>query len=153
VAQAGEPTFTKHVVAAQEAHAADVGRNVLRAGGKAIDAAVATAFALAVTVPEAGNLGGGGFIVAYLADRREVVTVDFREPASRSASPRMYRSKVHPGRRPCVPSWQPWATTCGQSTGWESPTRSSSILQPARSMALPIVAARLQSPLVIDLSS
>jgi len=43
VAQAGEPTFTKHVVAAQEAHAADVGRNVLRAGGKAIDAAVATA--------------------------------------------------------------------------------------------------------------
>ena len=79
VAQAGEPTFTKHVVVAQEAHAADVGWNVLRAGGNAIDAAVATAFALAVTVPEAGNLGGGGFLVAYLADRREVVTVDFRE--------------------------------------------------------------------------
>src|SRR5271157_3899517 len=58
LAQAGEPTFTKHVVVAQEAHAADVGRNVLRAGGNAIDAAVATAFALAVTVPEAGNLGG-----------------------------------------------------------------------------------------------
>jgi len=90
VAPAGEPTFTKHVVVAQEAHAADVGRNVLRAGGNAIDAAVATAFALAVTVPEAGNLGGGGFIVAYLADRREVVTVDFRETAPRSASPRMY---------------------------------------------------------------
>ncbi len=75
---------------AQEAHAAEVGRNVLRAGGNAIDAAVATAFALAVTVPEAGNLGGGGFIVAYLADRRELVTVDFRETAPRSASPRMY---------------------------------------------------------------
>jgi gamma-glutamyltranspeptidase/glutathione hydrolase len=90
VAQAGEPTITKHVVVAQEAHAADVGRNVLRAGGNAIDAAVATAFALAVTVPEAGNLGGGGFLVAYLADRREVVTVDFRETAPRSASPRMY---------------------------------------------------------------
>ena len=89
-ARAGEPTFTKHVVVAQEAHAADVGRNVLRAGGNAIDAAVATAFALAVTVPEAGNLGGGGFLVAYLADRREVVTVDFRETAPRSASPRMY---------------------------------------------------------------
>ncbi|HMF37019.1 MAG TPA: gamma-glutamyltransferase, partial [Isosphaeraceae bacterium] len=83
-------TFARHVVAAQEAHAADVGRNVLRAGGNAIDAAVATAFALAVTVPEAGNLGGGGFLVAYLADRREVVTVDFRETAPRSASPRMY---------------------------------------------------------------
>ena len=90
VARAAEPTFTKHVVVAQEAHAADIGRNVLRAGGNAIDAAVATAFALAVTVPEAGNLGGGGFIVAYLADRREVVTVDFRETAPRSASPRMY---------------------------------------------------------------
>ncbi|MGC1718917.1 MAG: gamma-glutamyltransferase, partial [Isosphaeraceae bacterium] len=90
MAQAGEPTITKHVVVAQEAHAADVGWNVLRAGGNAIDAAVATAFALAVTVPEAGNLGGGGFLVAYLADRREVVTVDFRETAPRSASPRMY---------------------------------------------------------------
>ena len=90
VARAGEPTFTKHAVVAQEAHAADVGRNVLRAGGNAIDAAVATAFALAVTVPEAGNLGGGGFLVAYLADCREVVTVDFRETAPRSASPRMY---------------------------------------------------------------
>ena len=90
LARAAEPTFTKHAVVAQEAHAADVGRNVLRAGGNAIDAAVATAFALAVTVPEAGNLGGGGFLVAYLADRREVVTVDFRETAPRSASPRMY---------------------------------------------------------------
>ena len=90
VARAGEPTFTKHAVVAQEAHAADVGRTVLRAGGNAIDAAVATAFALAVTVPEAGNLGGGGFLVAYLADRRNVVTVDFRETAPRSASPRMY---------------------------------------------------------------
>ena len=88
-ARAGD-TFARHVVVAQEAQAADVGWNVLRAGGNAIDAAVATAFALAVTVPEAGNLGGGGFLVAYLADRREVVTVDFRETAPRSASPRMY---------------------------------------------------------------
>ena len=88
-ARAGD-TFARHVVVAQEGHAADVGRDVLRAGGNAIDAAIATAFALAVTVPEAGNLGGGGFIVAYLADRREVVTVDFREIAPRSASPRMY---------------------------------------------------------------
>jgi len=83
-------TYRKHVVVAQEGHAADVGRDVLRRGGNAIDAAIATAFALAVTLPEAGNLGGGGFIVAYLADRREVVTVDFREMAPRSAGPAMY---------------------------------------------------------------
>jgi gamma-glutamyltranspeptidase / glutathione hydrolase len=85
-----DETFMKHVVVAQQEHAADVGRDVLRRGGNAIDAAVATAFALAVTLPEAGNLGGGGFIVLYLAERREVVTVDFREMASRSAGQRMY---------------------------------------------------------------
>ena len=78
VARAVEP-FSRHVVVGQEGNAADAGRDVLRRGGNAIDAAVATAFALAVTLPEAGNLGGGGFIVAYLADRREVVTIDFRE--------------------------------------------------------------------------
>ena len=83
----GIDAFSKHVVVAQEGHASDVGRDVLRRGGNAIDAAIATAFALAVTLPEAGNLGGGGFIVAYLADRREVVTVDFREMAPRSSSP------------------------------------------------------------------
>jgi gamma-glutamyltranspeptidase/glutathione hydrolase len=86
----GEPTFTKHVVSAGEAHAAAAGREVLRQGGNAIDAAIATAFALAVTLPEAGNLGGGGFIVAYLAGKKEVVTVDFREMAPGSAGPRMY---------------------------------------------------------------
>ena len=102
MAPAAEPIFTKHAVVAQEAHAADVGRDVLRAGGNAMDAAVATALALAVTVPEAGNLGGGGFIVAYLADRHEVVTVDFREAAPKSATPRMYldnEGKLRPRHR------------------------------------------------------
>jgi len=83
-------TFSKHVVVAQEGHAADAGREILRSGGSAIDAAVATAFALAVTLPEAGNLGGGGFIVAYLVDRHQVITVDFREAAPQTAGPRMY---------------------------------------------------------------
>jgi gamma-glutamyltranspeptidase / glutathione hydrolase len=83
-------TFSKHAVVAQEGHAADAGRDTLRGGGNAIDAAIATAFALAVTLPEAGNLGGGGFIVAYLADRRDVITIDFRETAPQAAGPRMY---------------------------------------------------------------
>jgi gamma-glutamyltranspeptidase/glutathione hydrolase len=78
------------VVVSQEMHASECGREALRRGGNAIDAAVSTAFALAVTLPEAGNLGGGGFIVAYLADRREVVTVDFREMAPLAAEPSMY---------------------------------------------------------------
>jgi gamma-glutamyltranspeptidase/glutathione hydrolase len=94
--------FSRHVVAAQEANAADIGREVMRRGGNAIDASIATAFALAVTLPEAGNLGGGGFIVAYLADRREVVTVDFREMAPGTAEARMYldaEGKLRPRNR------------------------------------------------------
>lgn len=83
-------TFTKHVVSAQESNAADVGRDVLRAGGNAIDAAVATALAMAVTLPEAGNIGGGGFIVASLPRTKEVVTLDFRETAPALGKPRMY---------------------------------------------------------------
>jgi len=82
--------FSKHVVAAGEGNAADAGRDAMRKGGNAIDAAVATAFALAVTLPEAGNLGGGGFIVAHLPQSGEVVTLDFREAAPGSATPRMY---------------------------------------------------------------
>src|SRR5215218_10226319 len=80
--------FEKHVVVAQERHAADVGRDVLRRGGNAIDAAVATAFALAVTHPAAGNLGGGGFLVAFVTETRSVVTIDFRERAPGAATER-----------------------------------------------------------------
>ena len=75
-----------------------------------------------------------------------------REPIT-SGFPTCSCSRVNPGRKRCVPSWQPWATTGGQPIDWESPTRSSSILQPARSMALPIVAARLQKLPVIDLAA
>ena len=82
--------FSRHVVVAQEAQAADVGRDILRRGGNAIDAAVATAFALAVTHPAAGNLGGGGFIVAFDAKAGKVRTFDFRETAPSASTATMY---------------------------------------------------------------
>ncbi len=82
--------FTKHVVVAQEGRAADVGRDILRRGGNAVDAAVATAFALAVTHPVAGNLGGGGFLVAFDAKSKRVRTFDFRETAPAAATDKMY---------------------------------------------------------------
>lgn len=83
-------TFRSRAVVCQQGDAADAGRDVMQAGGNAVDAAIATAFALQVTHPAAGNIGGGGFIVAYLSDRHEVVTVDFREVAPARATERMY---------------------------------------------------------------
>ena len=85
-----DETFRSHASVCQEGNAAEAGRQVLKAGGNAVDAAITTAFALAVTHPAAGNLGGGGFIVAYLADRKEVVTVDFREMAPQASTQTMY---------------------------------------------------------------
>lgn len=67
----------------------EVGVEILKKGGNAIDAAVATALSLAVTHPEAGNIGGGGFIVLMKSDG-EVTTFDFREKAPLAASPTMF---------------------------------------------------------------
>ncbi len=69
--------------------ASEVGVDILKKGGNAIDAAVATAFSLAVTHPEAGNIGGGGFIVLMKSDG-EVTTFDFREKAPLAARPDMF---------------------------------------------------------------
>jgi len=69
------------LVVAQERLAAQVGADILRQGGNAIDAAVATGFALAVTYPRAGNIGGGGFMVIHSAGRNEDVAIDYRETA------------------------------------------------------------------------
>ncbi len=80
---------SRGMVSSRSALASAVGAQVLRDGGNAIDAAVATGFALAVTYPSAGNLGGGGFMVIRLADGR-VVTNDHRETAPAAAHRDMY---------------------------------------------------------------
>jgi gamma-glutamyltranspeptidase / glutathione hydrolase len=77
------------MVASRSALASQVGADIMRSGGTAVDAAVATGFALAVAYPDAGNLGGGGFMVIRLADGR-VVTNDHRERAPGAAQRDMY---------------------------------------------------------------
>ncbi|WP_213775637.1 gamma-glutamyltransferase [Bradyrhizobium sp. dw_78] len=69
------------MVVAQEKTAAQIGADVLKRGGNAVDAAVATGFAMAVTYPRAGNIGGGGFMIIHSADRHEDVAIDYRETA------------------------------------------------------------------------
>ncbi len=78
------------MVSAQETIAAEVGRDILAKGGNAVDAAVATGFALAVTFPAAGNLGGGGFMLVALAESQEVIAIDFREMAPSAANRDMF---------------------------------------------------------------
>ncbi|MCC2112429.1 MAG: gamma-glutamyltransferase, partial [Hyphomicrobiales bacterium] len=73
------------MVASQEALATTVGVDILKRGGNAVDAAVAVGFALAVTLPRAGNLGGGGFMLVHRADSAETVAIDYRELAPAAA--------------------------------------------------------------------
>jgi gamma-glutamyltranspeptidase/glutathione hydrolase len=77
------------MVVSRDAYATDAGVKVLRSGGNAIDAAIATGLALAVTHPAAGNIGGGGFMLIRFADGRTTF-IDFREQAPESASRGMY---------------------------------------------------------------
>jgi gamma-glutamyltranspeptidase / glutathione hydrolase len=85
------PAFGAHGMAAtQEEMATLAGLEVLRNGGNAVDAAATIAFVLAVTLPSAGNLGGGGFMVVYDADSGETVAIDYREMSGAAAFRDMY---------------------------------------------------------------
>ncbi len=81
---------TAGMVAAQERVAAEVGAQILAEGGNAVDAAVAVGFSLAVTLPRAGNIGGGGFMLVYDADSRDTTAIDYREMAPPTATRDMF---------------------------------------------------------------
>lgn len=86
-----QPVFARHgMVVAQEKIAARIGADVLKRGGNAVDAAVATGFAMAVTYPRAGNIGGGGFMVIHLARDNKDIALDYRETAPAAATPTMF---------------------------------------------------------------
>jgi gamma-glutamyltranspeptidase/glutathione hydrolase len=85
------PVWAQHgMVASQEALATRIGVDILRRGGNAVDAAVAVGFALAVTLPRAGNLGGGGFMVIHDARTGRDVAIDYRELAPKAATRDQY---------------------------------------------------------------
>ncbi len=92
----GDPYAARAVVAqhgmvvAQEKIAARIGADVLKRGGNAVDAAVATGFAMAVTYPRAGNIGGGGFMVIHSAERHEDIAIDYRETAPAATTRDMF---------------------------------------------------------------
>jgi gamma-glutamyltranspeptidase/glutathione hydrolase len=93
LALAREPVRAKHgIVASTNEVASRVGVDIMRRGGNAVDAAIAVAFALAVTHPAAGNLGGGGFMVIRLKDGR-TTAIDYREMAPAAAHRNVYLDK------------------------------------------------------------
>jgi gamma-glutamyltranspeptidase/glutathione hydrolase len=93
------------MVVAMEAIAADVGVDVLKKGGNAVDAAVAVGFALAVTHPFAGNIGGGGYMLVRMADGTTTF-VDFRERAPEKASRDMYLDAQGSLTRDSIEGWR-----------------------------------------------
>ena len=106
VQAARQPLRAKHgMVVAMESIASDVGVSVLQKGGNAVDAAVAVGFALAVTHPFAGNLGGGGYMLIRMADGRATF-IDFRERAPERASRNMYLDAQGNLTRDSIEGWR-----------------------------------------------
>lgn len=129
------------MVVSQNELASDIGRDILRQGGNAVDAAVATGFALAVTLPRAGNLGGSGFMLVHMAGSGETVALDYRSMAPLASNPALFRmpdgsvddaAMTHGAGAAAVPgtvagfydAWQRWGTM-----PWEA------LLAPAQKLA------------------
>ena len=81
------------MVVTQNKHATEVGYDILRKGGNAVDASVAVGFALAVTLPRAGNLGGGGFVLIYDKESDAISAIDYRSAAPSSATSDLFLEK------------------------------------------------------------
>ena len=120
-----EPIRGRHgIVASQKMLASEAGLGILRDGGNAVDAAVATGLALAVTLPRAGNIGGGGFMV-FRAASGDAITYDFHEKAPAAATAEMctkdgeYSWDLHHASGCAVgtPEPSPGSTSRGKSTG------------------------------------
>jgi gamma-glutamyltranspeptidase/glutathione hydrolase len=88
--KSGAITGKKGMVVSVDTYASQIGIDILKKGGNAVDAAVAVGFALAVTYPSAGNIGGGGFMIIRFPDERKWVALDFREKAPGKAAVDMY---------------------------------------------------------------
>ncbi|HEV2196962.1 MAG TPA: gamma-glutamyltransferase [Candidatus Acidoferrum sp.] len=137
---AHEPVYArKGMVVAQEPLAAEVGVAVLKSGGNAVDAAVAVGFALAVTYPYAGNLGGGGFMLIRMADGRSTF-IDFREKAPLKATHDMYLDASGNATKDSVLGWRA-AGVPGSVRGFELALKKygtkpwAEVLQPAIHLA------------------
>ena len=85
---------TGGMVVSQRKMASEIGAEILRKGGNAVDAAVATALALVVVLPRAGNLGGGGFMLVYLEKEKKTIAIDYREMAPMAATRDMFLDKI-----------------------------------------------------------
>src|SRR6476661_539806 len=106
VTAARQPVRARHgMVVAMESIAADVGVGVLQKGGNAVDAAVAVGFALAVTHPFAGNIGGGGYMLIRMADGRATF-IDFRERAPEKSTRDMYLDAQGNLTRDSIEGWR-----------------------------------------------
>lgn len=89
--ETAQPVWAKQaMVATQEALATQIGVDILEQGGNAVDAAVAVGYALAVTLPRAGNIGGGGFMLIHLNQLNKNIAIDYRETAPQQSHRNMY---------------------------------------------------------------